>query len=221
MSVVVYEMSHSPFCIPVTRALDSLGVAFERVEVPNWDRSAVLELTDGQYYQVPLLKDGQTSVWESSANSQDIARYIEGKWGKGRLFPEASLGIQEILLEHIEEKLEDVTFKLVDPPYLDGIDDVAARGHVIRHKERRFGPGCVDAWRRDREKLRAGADRLLDRFEQMLKRTPYLLGDQPVYTDFALYGIIGNLTYRNWNELSENQTALRDWSARLAAFRYA
>ncbi len=221
MNLVIYEMAHSPFCIPVTRALDSLKVDYERVEVPNWDRSAIMELTDGEYYQVPLLRDGGESVWESTANSQDIAQYIEEKWGKGRLFPEATRGIQEILLEHIEEKLEDVTFKLVDPPYVDMIDDLVARSQVIRHKECRFGRGCVDTWRRERTQLRVEVDRLLHRFEQTLRHSPFLLGEVPVYIDFALYGIIGNLTYQRWNELSESQVALQNWSRRLEAFRYA
>jgi glutathione S-transferase len=49
MSVIVHQMSHSPFCIPVTAMLTALGVAHETREVPNWDRRAILELTDGAY----------------------------------------------------------------------------------------------------------------------------------------------------------------------------
>jgi glutathione S-transferase len=49
MSVTIYQMAHSPFCIPITRALDVCGVPFETREVPNWDRSEILRLTNGTY----------------------------------------------------------------------------------------------------------------------------------------------------------------------------
>ncbi|MBM3280675.1 MAG: glutathione S-transferase C-terminal domain-containing protein [Candidatus Handelsmanbacteria bacterium] len=128
--------------------------------------------------------------------------------------------MQEILIEHLEDKVEDVTFKLVDPPYADSIGKIGARTMVIRHKERRFGRGCVEQWRRDRARLRADADRLLSRFESMLGRNPYLLGEAPVYADFSLYGIIGNLIYKSYNQLSPSQPHIQAWYGRLASFRY-
>lgn len=69
--------------------------------------------------------------------------------------------------------------------------------------------------------LRAEADRLLARFEAMLGRTLFLLGDTPVYADFSLYGILGNLSYKGYNRLSPGQRALQTWCQRLAEFRYA
>jgi glutaredoxin 2 len=62
MEVTVYEMEHSPFCIPVTQVLTALGIGFERVAVPNWDRSIVIEVTGGSYYQVPVLKHGDKVI---------------------------------------------------------------------------------------------------------------------------------------------------------------
>lgn len=220
MSLVVYEMKHSPFCLPVTQALTSLGVLFDRVEVPNWDRSSVMALTDGAYYEVPTLLHDGSVIYETDGASQDIARYVEAQWGAGRLFPEATAGIQEILISHVEEKVEDVTFKLVDPPYVDAIANPVDRANVVRHKERRFGRGCVEAWRRDRDALRAEADRLLDRFERTLAHSPFLLGDVPVYVDFALFGIVGNLTCNGYNRLGLHQQAIQGWADRLEAFRY-
>ena len=195
-------------------------MSFARVEVPAWDRSELGRLTSGQYYQVPVLVHGEKAVYERGGDSQDIARYVEAQFGRGRLFPAFAEGVQEILVEHIEDKVEDVTFKLVDPAYVDSIADVGARTMVIRHKERKFGRGCVEQWRRDREALRAEADRLLSRFESMLGRSPHLLGEAPVYADFSLYGILGNLTYKGYNQLSPGQPALREWERRMASFRY-
>lgn len=219
--LTLYEFAHSPFCISIARTLEALGVPFARVEVGNWDRSEISRLTEGQYYQVPVLVHGDKVVYESGGDSQDVAGYVEAQFGRRKLFPASAEGVQEILLEYIEERVEDLTFKLVDPFYVDSIAEVGARTMVVRHKERKFGRGCIEAWRRDREALRAQADWLLARFEAMLGRTPFLLGDTPVYADFSLYGILGNLTYKGHNQLSPEQRALQAWYQRLAAFRYA
>ena len=80
MRLQLYEMAHSPFCIPVAQILERLGLAFERIEVPNWDRGEIMRLTKGQYYQVPVLVHGDQIIWESSATSQDIARHIDAEW---------------------------------------------------------------------------------------------------------------------------------------------
>jgi len=220
MKPKIYEMAHSPFCIPITGALTCLGVEFERVEVPNADRSEIIRLTGGRYYQVPVLVRGGDTVFESTADSQDVAAYVDRTFAGGRLFPEATRGLQDILIQHIENDIESVTFKLVDPHYLDTIEDQVQRVMTRRHKERRFGPGCVERWRADAAELRAQADRLLGRFESLLRHSPFILGQSPVYVDFALYGVLGNLLFAGWNSLGESQGALRDWMARLAAHRF-
>ena len=157
MSVAVYEMEHSPFCIPVTQALTAAGVPFERIPVSNWNREIVIEATDGAYYQVPVLKHNDRVIAESSPDSQDIARYIDRTFVGGKLFPDHNSALQEILIEHIENEIEALTFKLVDSRYLDTLDPVA-KMMTIRHKERKFGIGCVTEWKEQRDQLRANAD---------------------------------------------------------------
>jgi glutathione S-transferase len=208
-------MAHSPFCIPIARILEASGVPFERREIPNWDRSELLRLTDGAYYAVPILVHGDDIVWDAD---ESIAAYLDRKVTSGRLFPPHLAAAQDCIVDFIEQQLEDRTFKLVDIHYIPSITDVAHRGMVIRHKERKFGRGCLDAWRRDASHIRAEADRLLARFETTLRLQPFLLGKAPVYADFLLHGILGNLTYHGWNTLHESQTALRDWHCRMAAF---
>jgi len=220
MNLQLYEMSHSPFCIPVSQALESLGIEFERIEIPNWDRGLLLRLTEGRYYQVPMLVHEGKVVTESTADSQDIAHYIDATFAERRLFPPESAGLQEILIEHIENDIEGVTFKLVDSFYIGSIESLADRGHVIRHKERRFGRGCVEVWQRERTSLREQADRLLDRFERVLQHQDFIMGSRPVYVDFSLFGVLGNLTYKGWNQLTESQSALRAWTDRLRAYRF-
>jgi glutathione S-transferase len=112
-----------------------------------------------------------------------------------------------------------VTFKCVDPDYIDAIPDVAARTMVVRHKERKFGRGCVERWREGRENMRAEAVRHFSYFDNMLESKPFLLGDSPVFSDFLLYGMTGNYTYRGINQIPAQLQALSAWQARLAAWR--
>jgi glutathione S-transferase len=220
MSLTIYQLPHSPFCIPITAALRTCGVAFETRDVPNWDRREIIELTGGTYYQVPLLVDDGKLVFESTPDSQDVARYVDRTFAGGRLFPEKLEGLQAIVVDFLENDVEGVTFRLVDPFYVDSINDLVGRTMTIRHKERKFGRGCVEAWRRDAVVLRAQADCLLGRFEQTLQHSRFLFGDAPVYADFLLLGVIGNMTWNGWNTLSDAQPALKRWQAELQAFRW-
>jgi glutathione S-transferase len=220
MNTSLYEMAHSPFCIPIAQALTACGVKFERHEIPNWDRSELLRLTDGAYYAVPVLVHDGRIIFESGGDTQDVARYVDTTWAHGALFPPALNGFQPIVLDFIENEVEARTFKLTDIHYVPAIADVAHRGMVVRHKERKFGRGCIELWQANAEAIRTEADALLARFETTLRHSPFLFGDAPVYADFALFGILGNLTFRGYNELSPTQPALRKWSSAMAAFRF-
>ena len=220
MSITIYEMEHSPYCIPITQALKAFGQSYESVTIPNWDRSEVIRLTDGAYYQVPLLKHGDRIVLESGDQSIDIAEYVNKEFGRGRLFPAETTGLQQILVQHIENEVEDFTFKLCDIHYLPAIQDPVGRAMSLRHKERRFGRGCVDQWRENVPALREGLNRLLDRFDQTLRHRPFLMGKEPQYVDYALFGVIGNYIYRGYNELASEHDRLRDWAERMEHFRF-
>lgn len=219
MSLTIYQLEYSPFCIPITQALIACGAPFETVEVPNWDRTEVLRVTGGAYYQVPVLVHDGRAIFESSAESEDVARYIDRTFAGGKLFPERLEGLQAIMNEFLSDDVEFHTFRLLDPHTLDRTTDPIARGLFLRHKERKFGRGCVEQWRRDAAAIRAQLDKLLERFEVTLRHSPFLFGDQPVYSDFLLFGVLGNLTYRDANPLNANQSAIAAWRDRLAAVR--
>jgi len=221
MKTILHELAHSPFCIPIAQMLRAAGVAFESREVPNWDRSELLRLTDGSYYAVPLLQHGERLVFESGSDTQDVAQYVDRNWFGGRLFPGAIEAAHQCVIEFLENEVEARTFKLVDIHWIPAIPDVAHRGMVIRHKERSFGRGCVAAWRRDASVIRAELDRLLVRFEKTLRHQPFIFGDVPVYADFLLFGVLGNLMFKDWNHLSPEQGGIAAWHERLAAWRVA
>jgi glutathione S-transferase len=219
MKTILYELAHSPFCIPIAQMLRAARVEFERREVPNWDRGLILRLTKGAYYAVPVLQHGGRVVFESGTDTQDVAHYVDKTWFGARLFPEAIEAPHACTIEFLENEVEARTFKLVDIHWIPTVKDLVHRGMVIRHKERRFGRGCVDAWRHDAKKIRAELDQLLVRFETTLRNRPFLFGDAPVYADFLLFGVLGNLTFKAWNRLSSKQRATAAWQARLENWR--
>lgn len=102
MSLTIYQMPHSPYCIPMTAALDGFGVSYEVINITPHTREEVIRRTDGAYYQVPLLDHDGELVMESTAESIDIARYVDQTFAGGRLFPAAIEAAQLPLVEHIE-----------------------------------------------------------------------------------------------------------------------
>lgn len=217
----IYQFTQSPFCIAVIQALRAGGIEPELVHVPNADRSELIRLTNGAYYQVPVLVDGERLVYESGADSQDVAAYLDEHYLGGRLFPAPTRGWQWIVNRYLEHEVEDVTFKVCDAAVIPAISDVVERTLIIRHKERKFGPGCVERWGQERASLLAEATRLLFPFEQSLAPGgPFLFGTAPVYSDFLLFGLLGNLTFRNAAPFPAGLLALKTWYDRLRDFRY-
>ena len=220
MSLSVYQFAHSPYCLPITRALEALAVPHEIRNISNADRSEIITLTNGAYYQVPVLVHDDRVIYESGADTLDVAHYVDAQFAGGRLFPAEHEGLQRLIISHLEDDVEGVTFRLVDPPYLAKIENIVERTMIIRHKERKFGRGCVADWAARRGELTASARALLEPYELTLQYRPFLFGEKPIYADFALFGILGNLTYRGYNELPEGFAALAQWFTRIQAFRF-
>ena len=218
--ITIYQFARSPFCIAVIQALTAGGVTPELIDVPAGDRSLVIKRTNGAYYQVPLLEDNGALVYESGPESQDIAEYIDAHYLEHRLFPEASRGLQAIVNRYVEGEIEPVTFKVSDAVCIPAIEDVVERTAQIRHKERKFGPGCLARWQRERDAMIEEATGLLRPFEQMVESGGFLFGPQPVYSDFLLFGILGNLTFEGTAVFPPELRALSRWYERLKTFRY-
>lgn len=199
--------------------LEAARFPHQTVEVPNHDRTLVLQLSGGAYYGVPVVEHEGRVVWESAPDSQDVARFVDEVACGGRLFPAHLEGQQSVFLAYLENVVEGATFKLCDIHYVPSIPDPIARGMVVRHKERKFGPGCIEAWAAQREALWEEALAKLRPFEAMLAHTPFVWGETPVYTDFLLAGILGNLTFNGWNPFPP-LPHLQAWRERLAAFRF-
>jgi glutathione S-transferase len=211
--IELIQIPYSPFCIVIRRILDYADARYKVVNIPNDDRTLVWRLTRGRYYQVPVVKDGKQVIFELGEDTQVVAKYLDGKFQLG-LFPHKLDGVQRVIWRTIENEVESFTFKLNDVHWREVVPKNRAVGFV-RHKERRFGRGCLDQWREQQPQLLEGLARALVPFEEMLLAHPFLLEDRPRFLDFDLYGMLGNFLYSGHYELPAAHTRLRDWYGRM------
>jgi glutathione S-transferase len=211
--IELIQFPWSPFCIVQRRILEFSGVPFKITNIPNGDRSVVWKLTRERYYGVPIIRDGRNVIFETSENSQVIAKYIDSKLMLG-LFPWTLEGVQSIISRYIENEIEGPCFKLNDV-YFKEMVPAAERVNFVRHKERKFGRGCINVWRSERKELLAQlADKLMP-FEEMLLFKPFLLDELPRFVDFDLFGMLENLLYSGHYRLPAAHNKLKDWHRRM------
>ena len=218
--IELIQFPWSPYCLVQRQILEYSGVRYKTTNLPRTgDRTLVWRLTREQSYAVPVIKDGNRVVYETGEETQDIAKYIDRKLVLD-LFPPELEGLQSILWRFIENEVENLTFRLNDAHYREFVvktDQV----FYVRHKERKFGRGCLDLWRQtDGELLKTLTANLLP-FEQMLQTGPFLLGAQPRFVDFELFGMLENLLFSGHYQLPAAHPNLQTWHRRLALLKIA
>jgi glutathione S-transferase len=216
--IELIQFPWSPFCLATRRILEYSGEKFKIINIPNGDRSLVWKLTRERYYQVPVLKDGKTVVFETDDNSQIIAKYLNEKFALG-LFPREWAGVQQILWRYIENDIEGPCFKLNDVYWREMVPK-SDRLRFLRHKERKFGRGCLDQWAEHQQDLLKQLQNALAPCEQMLNEKRFLLGNRPHFVDFDLYGMLSNFLYSGHYELPAAHTQLREWFPRMKTIKH-
>ena len=217
--IELIQFPWSPYCLVQRRILEYSGHPFKLVNIPSTDRTQVWRLTRQRYYQVPVLRDGRMVVFETDENSQVIAKYLDDKLELG-LFPTSWAGVQDLIWLLLEGAIEEMTFKLNDAYYEEFVP-ASERLPYLRHKERKFGRGCMDRWRGEQTFLREELARRLAPLEQMLQHRPYLLDELPRFVDFDLCGMVANLLYSGHHRLPARHTRLRQWYQRISTIRIA
>ncbi len=213
--IELIQFPWSPFCIVQRRILEFSGMRFRITNIPNGDRSLVWRLSKQRYYCVPILRDGKSVIFEINDHSQVIAKYLDTRLKLG-LFPWELEGVQSILWRYIETEVEAVGFKLNDIYWKEFVP-APDRLLFLRHKERRFGQGCLAAWKTQRKALLCQLEQLLLPFEEMLLYKPFLLDQRPRFADFDLYGILGNFLHSGHYRLPAAHDRLRQWHKRMTA----
>jgi glutathione S-transferase len=215
----LYQYAMSPFCIATELMLAHSGVPFEIVDLPAYDPSEVIKLTRGAYYQVPVVLDlfNKQLVYDVSPAGDDVARFINSQAPLMNLFPEKVAGLQRIFVTYVENECEAVGFKVNDAFRDKWLRSDLERGLHRRHKERKFGPGCLENWTRDAVPLSETFYTLLQPFEEILRQQPFLTGDQPVYADYILAGVLGNFLYSGATLLPAHYLMLEAWYTKMRA----
>jgi glutathione S-transferase len=217
--IELIQFPWSPYCLVQRRILDFSRVPHRITNIPPGDRSLIWRITRQRYYQVPVLRDGRTVVFETDDNSQVIAKYIDDRLRLG-LFPHQFDGIQDLLWRYIDNDVEGLTFKLNDA-YFQEFVPRAEQLAYRRHKERKFGRHCLEQWREQENSLRMELEARLVPFEQMLAHRDYLLDGEPRFVDFNLWGMLANLTYSGRHEVPVAHARLRDWFSRMSTIKSA
>ena len=180
----LYRLRYSPYARKVQILLDLLAAKYELIEVPYGQRDELAKLTGG-YIQVPVLVDDAGAV---TVDSRAICeKLLAGPVGK-RLVPSPQEGPIWAYADFADNTLEDVMFRLASPAIRDAWSNPFERALYVWVKERKFGPGCVDAWQRDADELLRRAKHLLAPTLATLEQRPFLFGDSPTLADAALYG---------------------------------
>ena len=211
--IELIQIPYSPYCIVQRRILEFAKQRFKITNIPSGNRSLVWKLTKERYYAVPVVRDGSQVIFETDNDSQVIAKYLDDKLGLG-LFPAALEGVQCLIWRTIENEIEDIGFRLNDIYWKE---NVPRAEHLVflRHKERKFGRGCIEKWRQEKQSLLAELSRRLLPFDEMLIGGPFLLGDRPRFVDFDLAGILGNFLYSGHYRLPAIHRRLTRWYGRM------
>jgi glutathione S-transferase len=209
----VYGFRYSPYVRKVETVLRLLGRPYEFVEVPYSDRAELVAVTGG-YVQVPVLVDGDgTVVVDSRRICQHLLRGAVG----ARLVPAAQGGPIWAYADWCDGMLEDVLFRLAAPGIRLTFPRPADQALYTFIKERKFGPGCIEAWKRDRAELVPRGRELLEASAETLKRRPFLFGDEPTLADAALEGEFWMLAAADPLLPQEMGSVFVDWRERLDA----
>ena len=127
--------------------------------------------------------------------------------------------MRQIVWRYVENDIEGLTFKLNDI-YWEEFVAKSDRLLFVRHKERKFGRGCIDQWRAQQQEMVRQLERALIPCDQMLNEKEFLLGNRPLFVDFNLFGMLENFLYSGHYQLPAAHTQLRDWHQRMKAIKH-
>jgi glutathione S-transferase len=201
--MTLIQFPWSPFCVTVRRILERNRIPFRIRNIQCHDRAAIIRATGGRGHTVPCILDGQRAVCDETDFGQEVARYLDRRF-RLSLFPKDKDGIQLIVSRYIENDLEMVGFKVNDS-YVIPSRPLVERVMLVRHKERKFGRGCVQEWVSHRKWLNAQFAELLEPIDTMLASSPFLLTNRPLFVDYNLFGVVGNYLYSGKTKLPDLQ----------------
>lgn len=209
----LYRFPYSPYARKVQMLLELMGRRADVVDVRYSDRRELAALTGG-YIHVPVLvaDDGRVIT-----DSRRICEALVAEPDGARLVPAADAGPIWAVHDFCDGPLEDVLFRASSPAVRDRWEDAGDRALYVVMKERKFGPGCVDAWLAGRGELLARGRAMLAPMARTLAGRPFIFGDRPTLADAALYGQLAMMAIEPQALLAPLGDGLADYMRRVEA----
>lgn len=215
--IELIQFPWSPYCLVQKRILDFSQIRYKTTNIQPSDRSSIWRLTKQRYYEVPILRRGKNVLFETDENSQVLAKFLDDELQLG-LFPHAWDGIQDLIWRYIDNDIESVTFKLNDAQFRKFVPP-GEQLPYLRHKERKFGRGCLNQWLDQSKNLQKDLAQRLSPFEQMLAHRDFLLEENPRFVDFDLWGMLANFLYSGSYQLPAALPQVRRWYERMSKLK--
>jgi glutathione S-transferase len=180
----LYRFPYSCYARKVQALLAFRGDAVRIVDVPYGDRTELVKVTGGSVHVPVLALEDGTVI----ADSRRISEALVSDAAGAALAPAGEDGPTWAFADWCDLVLEDATFRLAAPGIRDRLETPWERALFTLVKERKFGPGCLDRWRSERDSIAGRAAALLAPVARTLSARPFVLGAAPTLADAALYG---------------------------------
>ncbi len=208
----LYRFPYSCYARYVQAAFDLAGAAYEIVDVPFAARDELARITGG-YILVPVVVRDDGSVLTDSRHI--LATLVREDARFAALVPPADAGPIWAYADWINTGLEDIAFRLASPRLAHAFATPFEQALFVFVKERKFGPGCVEAWAKSADELFARLQRLLEPTVHTLRVQPFLCGRRATLADAALYGQMVMLDFGAPERVAALAPELLAWKTRL------
>jgi glutathione S-transferase len=182
-TLILHHYPSSPFAEKIRLMLGYKNIPWKSVVTPVMSPKPDMLALTGGYRRAPVLQIGADIYCDSSLIA-DVLEHIE-LWPT--LYPEPSKGMARILAQWADTTLFQTAMAFCMQP--------KGMAQLFAHAP----PGVAQAFSQDRQAMSAGMAQLapedaaaayhscLRRLSDMLDDRPFLLGDVPCITDFAVY----------------------------------
>jgi len=205
VTVLLYDLPISHYCVKAKRILAYKGVEFQTERAPYHDRQDLLAVS-GQDYVPYLLWEDKGVAW------YDIPDFVESKKPDPTLYPGKQRNLARILDSWAHDVVEEAVWKCVVFDAPKTFSDPREQWVFVELQERKRGPLEVMGLRK--QEFLKGLVNVLKPAEDRLAESPFLLGEKPSLADFALFGATEPLPYTG-NPIPRELPHLKAWRDRV------
>ena len=185
----LYRFPYSCYALKVQYLLDALHLDYTPLDVPFTDRSDLVELTGGRVVVPAIDHDGNVVV-----ESRVICQYLLGLVDN-KLVPESLAALVWAYADWCDSTLEDILFRVASPGIQARFETPFEKALFAFIKERKFGAGCIDAWKLEQAELVAKARELMAPTLASIRSQGFVAGSELTFADISLLGQLAMVAY--------------------------